>query len=145
MILEETFTIPAPLESVWPFLLDIPRVSVCAPGVENVEQVAPDVYRGLMKVRVGPMAAAFSGQVTILERVEAEKLAVRIEGADKSSASTVGATFTARLTPLEGSTQIHYTMDVTLRGRLAQFGLTVVQGTAKKITAEFARCLQASL
>ena len=145
MILEDTFTVSVPLEAVWPFLLDIPRVSGCAPGVENVEQVAPDVYRGLMKVRVGPVAAAFSGQVTILERVEAEKLAARIEGVDTGSASTIGATFTALLAPLETGTQIRYTMDFTLRGRLAQFGLAVVQGTAKKITAEFARCLQASL
>jgi carbon monoxide dehydrogenase subunit G len=80
-----------------------------------------------------------------VERVEAEKLAARIEGADKASDSTVGAIFTALLAPLEGGTQIRYTMDVTLRGRLAQFGLAVVQGTAKKLTAQFARSLQDSL
>jgi carbon monoxide dehydrogenase subunit G len=145
MKLEDTFTINAPLDVVWEFLLDIPRVSECTPGVEQVKQIEPDVYEGLLKVKVGPVSAAFSGRVSIVERLASERMVARIEGRDKATASNVKATFTADLKPEGGSTLISYGLDVTLRGRLAQFGAAVVQGTAKKMAGEFANCLQQAL
>jgi carbon monoxide dehydrogenase subunit G len=98
-----------------------------------------------LRVKVGPLSAAFGGCVTIVERVAPELLAAQVEGEDRSSASFVKATFSGRLTPVETGTQLDYEMDLALRGRLAQFGLTVVQGTAKKMTAEFAERLQEAL
>jgi carbon monoxide dehydrogenase subunit G len=145
MKLEDKFTINAPLETVWEFLLDIPKVSTCTPGVEEVKQVEPDVYDGLLKVKVGPVSAAFSGRVSIVERLPAKRMVARIEGRDKATASNVKATFSADLKPEGSSTLILYSLDVTLRGRLAQFGLAVVQGTAKKMAGEFANCIQEAL
>jgi carbon monoxide dehydrogenase subunit G len=145
MKLEDTFTINAPLETVWEYLVDIPRVSVCTPGVEEVKQIEPDVYDGLLKVKVGPVSAAFSGRVSIVERLPPERMVARIEGKDKATASNVKATFSADLKPEGSSTLISYSLDVTLRGRLAQFGVAVVQGTAKKMAVEFANCLQEAL
>jgi len=143
--IKDAFTIEAPVETVWAFLQDIPRVSTCVPGVQEVEEIEPDVYRGLLKVKVGPLSAAFSGRVTIIERVAPERMVAQIEGEDKSSASFVKATFASRLKPVATGTEIEYEMDVALRGRLAQFGFTVVRATAKKMTAEFARRLQEAL
>ncbi len=145
MILEDTVTIGASLESVWGLLIDIPRVSTCIPGIENTEEIGPGSYRGVLKVRVGPVAAAFSGRASILETVPLQKMTAKIEGNDKSSESSVGATFTARFQPSVTGTEIHYTVDVLLRGRLAQFGAAVFQGTAKKIAAQFANRVQKAL
>jgi carbon monoxide dehydrogenase subunit G len=145
MLIKDGFVVNAPVETVWAFLHDIPRLSACVPGVEEVQEIEPDVYQGRLKVKVGPLTAAFGGCVTIVERVAPELLAARVEGEDRSSASFVKATFSGRLTPVETGTQLEYEMDLALRGRLAQFGLTVVQGTAKKMTAEFARRLQEAL
>jgi len=68
-----------------------------------------------------------------------------VEGEDRSLASRVKATFTGTLTQVEAGTQLDYAVDLAIRGRLAQFGFPVVQATAKKMTAEFARCLQEAL
>jgi carbon monoxide dehydrogenase subunit G len=145
MVIKDGFSVNAPLEAVWAFLHDIPRLSACVPGVEEVREVEPDVYHGQLRVKVGPITGAFSGRVAIVERVAPERLVAQVEGQDRSSASFVTATFSGRLTPLERGTQLDYEMDLALRGRLAQFGLTVVQGTARKMTAEFARCMQEAL
>jgi carbon monoxide dehydrogenase subunit G len=145
MLIKDGFVVNAPVETVWAFLHDIPRLSACVPGVEEVQEIEPDVYQGRLRVKVGPLTAAFGGCVTIVERVAPELLAARVEGEDRSSASFVKATFSGRLTPVETGTQLDYEMDLALRGRLAQFGLTVVQGTAKKMTAEFAKRLQEAL
>lgn len=145
MQIKDAFTIGAPVETVWAFLQDIPRVSTCVPGIQEVAEIAPDVYRGQLKVKVGPLSATFSGRVTILERVAPERMVAQIEGEDKASASFVKATFTSRLKPVAAGTEIEYEMDVALRGRLAQFGFTVVRATAKKMTAQFAKCVQEAL
>lgn len=145
MLLKDSFMIEAPVEAVWALLEDVHRIAACVPGIENVEEVGPDTYNGALRIKIGPISAAFAGQVTITERTPLERLVAEVSGQDKSSASLVKATFTGQLNRVETSTQLAYEMDIALRGRLAQFGLTVVQGTAKKMTTEFARCVTAKL
>lgn len=145
MLLKDSFIIEAPVEAVWALLEDVQRITACVPGVENVEEVGPDTYNGALRIKIGPISAAFAGQVTITERTPLERLVAEVTGQDKSSASLVKARFTGQLNRVETSTQLDYEMDIALRGRLAQFGLTVVQATAKKMTAEFSRCVTARL
>lgn len=145
MLLKDSFMIEAPVEAVWALLEDVHRIAGCVPGIENVEEIGPDTYNGALKIKIGPIGAAFTGQVTITERIPLERLVAEVSGQDKSSASLVKATFTGQLNRVETSTQLDYEMDIALRGRLAQFGLAVVQGTAKKMTTEFARCVTAKL
>ena len=145
MIIKDRMRVIAPPEEVWNFLLDIPKVSVCMPGVEDVKQVEIDVFEGALKVRIGPVAAAFDGVVTLTERVPQRHLAARIEGRDNLTSSSVNATFEADLEPVEEGTEITYKVDVGIRGRLAQFGMAVFKATAKKMTAQFAECLQENL
>jgi carbon monoxide dehydrogenase subunit G len=145
MILKDSFTVDAPIEEVWDFFQDIPRLSACIPGIEEVEEIEPDVFRGVMKVKVGPLSARFSGQVKVLERVAPERLVALVEGEDSSSASSAKATFTGVLIEEGNGTRLEYETDVSMRGRLAQFGFAVIRGTAKKMTGIFANNLQEAL
>ncbi|HXV43419.1 MAG TPA: SRPBCC family protein, partial [Anaerolineae bacterium] len=137
--------IEAPVEAVWALLQDVHGISSCVPGVEKVEEVRPDTYNGVLKIKIGPIGAAFVGQVTVIERTPTERLVAEVSGQDKGSASLVKAIFTGQLSATETGTHLDYEMDIALRGRLAQFGLTVVQATAKKMTAEFAKCVTRAL
>jgi len=141
----DSFVVNAPIETVWDFLLDINRMGRCMPGVEAIEKIDEVTYHGKLKVKVGIVAAAFGGTVRLTELDPPRRLVAAIEADDRASASQVKASFTSSLTPTEAGTQIDYDMEVNLRGRLAQFGLTVVRGTAKKMTADFVKCLQQSL
>lgn len=145
MVIKGTLTVDAPLETVWAFLQDTPRVSACMPGAENVEEVEPDVYRGKLKARVGAVAAAFDGQVRITERVASERMVASIKADDRSLASSVTATFVCQLKSVEAGTQIDYEVDMAIRGRLAQVGFAAVQAVARNMTAQFAECLQEAL
>jgi carbon monoxide dehydrogenase subunit G len=145
MLLKDSFIIEAPVAAVWALLQDVRHIAACVPGAEKVEDVGPDTYAGVLRLKVGPISASFAGQVTIIERIPPEKLVAEVGGQDKGSASSVKAIFTGRLSAVERGTQLDYELDMALRGRLAQFGLAVVQGTAKKMTAEFARCFTAAL
>jgi carbon monoxide dehydrogenase subunit G len=145
MKLQDTFVIEAPVEQVWTFLLDIPRVSGCVPGAEGVEEAEPNVYRGKLKARVGAVKAAFEGQAIIEEQVAPEKLSASFKAQDRALASAVTGTFTAQLRPVEAGTQLDYEMDVAIRGRLGTIGFTVVQQTAKKMSVEFINCISDAL
>ncbi len=141
MLIKDTLTLNARSEVVWTLLQDVERVASCVPGVENIFRVDEQNYRGLLKVKVGPIAASFNGQVRFAERVPQEKIVAEVTGEDKASASLVKATFAGRLSPEGDATRLDYEMDVALRGRLGQFGSAVVQATARKMTVEFARKL----
>jgi carbon monoxide dehydrogenase subunit G len=98
-----------------------------------------------LKSKVGAVRAAFTGQATITEREPPERLAASFKADDRALASSVTGTFTVQLTAVEAGTQVDYDIDVAMRGRLAQIGFTAVQQTAKRLTAEFVKCLQAEL
>jgi carbon monoxide dehydrogenase subunit G len=145
MQIKDSFVINAPQAKVWEFLFDIPRLSQCIPGIESVQVIDDKTYRGKLVVRVGPIKSEFSGKVTLTEVDAPNQIAGTVEGDDRSSASSVKATFTGTLSPVGGGTEAAFQVDANLRGRLAQFGGPVIAATAKKLTAEFAKCLRAQL
>ena len=145
MRIADSFVIHAPQDQVWKLMFDIPRLSRCIPGIDSVEVVDERTYRGVLAVRVGPIKSAFSGTITLTEVQAPERIAGTVEGDDRSSASSVKATFTGTLAPVEDGTMASFEVEANLRGRLAQFGGPVIQATAKKITAEFAKNLREQL
>ena len=145
MQIADSFTVNAPQEEVWKFMFDIPRLSQCVPGIESVEALDEQTYRGRLVVRVGPIKSEFSGTI-ILTNVDAPRQIIgTVEGDDKAGDSSVKATFTGTLTQVEGGTRAAFQIEASLRGRLAQFGGPVITMTAKKLTAEFAKNLKAQL
>jgi len=145
MQIKDSFVINAPQEKVWEFLFDIPKLSECVPGIEDVEVVDDKTYKGKLVVKVGPIKSSFNGAVILKEVDAPNRIAGAVEGEDKSSASSVMATFTGTLKSVEGGTEAAFEVEANLRGRLAQFGGPVITATAKKITAEFAKNLRERL
>ena len=145
MQINDSFTINAPQKKVWELLFDIPRLSQCVPGIESVEVVDDKTYRGKLAVKVGPIKSQFSGVITLTEVKPPQKIVGSVDADDKSSASSMKATFSGTLTPVENGTEAAFVVDLNLRGRLAQFGGPVIGATAKKLTAEFAKNLREQL
>ncbi len=145
MQINGSFKVAAAPDTVWQFLFDVERMAQCMPGVESIEALDDKTYRGVLKVKLGPISAAFSGTATLSEVDAPQRLVALIEGSDKTIASAVRATFTAVLSPAEGGTRMTYEMEVNIRGRLAQFGSAVIGATAKKMTAEFAKNMRLEL
>lgn len=145
MKITDSFTIQAPVETVWDFLLDIERMSLCVPGVESVEKVDDSNYQGVLRLKIGPISTTFKGMVELTEVERPHHLVASISGDDKAKGSVVKAAFESTLVPVDGGTQVNYQLDLNLRGRLAQFGSAVITATTKKMTAEFTKNLRAIL
>jgi carbon monoxide dehydrogenase subunit G len=146
MVIEHTFSVNVPHQTLWDFLFDIPRVSACMPGVEGVEATDPSTYVGKFKVKIGPIAAEFGGKVTLLEVEAPHRLVAKAEGTDARTASLVAANFSSTLQPTaDNQTQVAYQIDVAVRGLLGRYGHGVMSEVAKAMTARFARCIEAQL
>ena len=68
MILDQKVVVHAAPDKVWDFLMDIPAVSACVPGVESFEKVDDDTFLGALKVKVGPIGVKLNGKVIVVER-----------------------------------------------------------------------------
>src|ERR1044071_4446647 len=92
MLLDQRITVPAPPERVWAFMMDIPAVSRCVPGLDNVARIDDQTYSGVMNVRVGPIAVKLDGRVLLAERDEAARQArMDLQAADKRVNGAVNA------------------------------------------------------
>jgi carbon monoxide dehydrogenase subunit G len=146
MIIEGNFTIQAPIERVWDFLIDIEGLSLCLPGVEQVEKNDATTYSGVVRVKVGPMSSAFQGSVNLVAIEPPTHLKARLQGKDRNTASLVSGEFSSHLLGRPGGvTEVQYKFDLAIRGRLGQFGQAVILDTARQLTDEFVTCIRARL
>src|SRR4051812_942223 len=101
MKFEHSARIPARREKVWAVLMDVPKVATCVPGVEGVEPLGNDVWRGTLKVRVGPIGLSLGGDVSITHKDEQAGIAdMRADAADRKVGGMVAATMHMQLTPV---------------------------------------------
>lgn len=146
MQIHETFTVDAPRARVVDHLLDIPRMASCVPGVGDVHQADDGSYEATLSVQLGPIRSRFAGSLSIDASQTPDRLRATGRGRDRSNASQASVDMVAELVEAdEESTEVRVTADVSIRGRLGQFGTGVINSTAAEMTQQFARCLQAQI
>jgi uncharacterized protein len=146
MIIEESFVVPAGREQVAAYLLDIERVSSCVPGVDSVTQTGEGRYDAVLRVQMGPIRSQFAGQVDVDSSAAPAHLTAVGQGRDQATGSHAQVSFAAELTEQpDGRTEVACRADVTIRGRLGQFGTGVITSTAKSLVREFAECASSTL
>lgn len=143
MKLENEFTVPASIEQAWAVLLDVPRVAPCLPGA-TVEpgQGEDGEYKGQMKIKIGPITAAYKGTVKIEEADEAaHRVAMRAQAKDARGQGTAAATITSTMEEVADGTKVNVVTDMRVTGPAAQFGRGVMQDVSAKLMTRFADCL----
>ena len=107
MKLTNEVVVPAPLERTWPLLLDVPRMVRALPGA-TVEPGSPEgVYRGSLKVRLGPVAMEYEGSARLEDVDEDEHIAsFHVEGRERRGHGGAAATITNRLLPEADGTRL---------------------------------------
>ncbi|MGH2450870.1 MAG: SRPBCC family protein [Candidatus Limnocylindria bacterium] len=141
--MENTFAVDAPIDRVWDLLLDVRAVAPCMPGAEVVEQTGEDSYGVELKVKVGPMALHYRGQLDLLEKDEAEHRAtLGAKMREQRGQGTANASVLMTLADVGRGTTVHLTTDLHLTGRVASMGQGVIQDVAASLTDQFAANLQ---
>jgi carbon monoxide dehydrogenase subunit G len=144
--LQHTFTVPLAIDEAWTAFNDLERIAPCFPGAQ-ITSVDGDDFKGLAKVRLGPISLQYTGTGRWLTRDEAGRRAViEASGKDKRGNGTASATITAHLEE-EGpsSTRVVVDTDLRITGRPAQFGRGVISDVGDKLLGQFATCLSENL
>lgn len=136
MKLESNRLIRAEPGVVWEHLVDVDVLQQCIPGCQSMEQTGENEYALTMKTKVGPVAATFKGELSLRDIVAGESYTLYFEG--KGGAAGFGKGSAAvRLEPAEGGTNLFYSADAKVGGKIAQVGQRLVDGTAHKMADDF--------
>ena len=139
MNFEHSATIAAPKSKVWTFLMDVPRVSTCVPGVQDVKPIDADNYEGTLKVRVGPIGLSLAGKISMDVRDEAAgKAEMTANAADRKVGGGVQAKMGMQLEEL-GANEVKLTIstNANVMGKIGEFGQPVIRKKAEQMMAEF--------
>jgi carbon monoxide dehydrogenase subunit G len=143
MELENSFVVPADIETAWKTLLDVEAIAPCMPGA-TLTSFDGDNFTADVKVKLGPVTMNFAGAGSFVKKDEATHTAViDASGKETKGAGTAGALITAVLVE-EGpnSTRANIVTDLTVTGKAAQFGKGVMADVSKRLIGQFAGNLE---
>jgi carbon monoxide dehydrogenase subunit G len=143
--LENSFTVPVPIDEAWRVLLDIERIAPCMPGAA-LDTVNGDDFTGRVKVKLGPINLTYQGKASFIEKDEAaHKAVIDARGKDQRGNGTAAAVVTAQLAAEGSVTRVDVLTDLNITGRPAQFGRGVMTDVGNKLLGQFADKLAAQL
>ena len=143
MELNNEFEVDRPIDETWVVLTDVERIAPCLPGAQ-LEEIEGEEYRGLVKIKVGPITAQYKGKATFVEKDDATHRAVlKAEGRDSRGAGNASALITAQLAENgAGRTKVTVNTDLTVTGKVAQFGRGVMADVSEKLLGQFVTNLE---
>jgi carbon monoxide dehydrogenase subunit G len=145
MELKNSFHVSVPIDVAWAVLTDLERVAPCMPGAE-LQEVEGDEYRGIVKVKVGPISAQYKGSARFVEKDDEQHRAVLLaEGRDTRGQGNASATVTAVAIPDDDGTTVSLDTDLAITGKVAQFGRSIMGDVSAKMLGEFADRLEADV
>jgi carbon monoxide dehydrogenase subunit G len=143
--LTNDFKVSVPIDTAWNTLTDVELIAPCLPGAE-LREVEGDEYRGVVKVKVGPITAEYRGKASFLEMDESGRRAVlRAEGREARGQGNASATITAELRAEGEATAVSVVTDLAITGRVAQFGRGVLADVSAKLLGQFVESLETTV
>ena len=143
MELNNEIDVNAPIQEVWEAFNTPERIAPCLPGAE-LQEVDGNNFNGLVKIKVGPITAQYKGTASYLEKDEdAQKVVSKGDGRDTRGAGNASATITAQLSEISPDvTNVNVRTELTITGKVAQFGRGAISDVSGKLMTQFAQNLE---
>lgn len=146
MKIEGKFTMKAPIQKLWGFLLAPGTLASCIPGAEKMEAVDDKTWEGIVKQKVGPISVKLNFTQSLTE-VDPPK---HIKAVGRGSAAGGAGTFSQEtIVDMKeiagGEVEISYSSNVSMVGRLATFGERIMRAKVGKVGEQFIQNLQDKL
>ena len=140
MELTNEVDVNSPVADVWTAFNDPERIAPCLPGAQ-LQEIDGEEFRGIVKVKIGPISAQYKGTATFVEQDESQhRVVIKGEGRDTRGAGNATALITARLEPIdEANTKVMVNTDLKLTGKVASFGRSgVIEDVSANLMTQFA-------
>ena len=137
--LKERFSVSAPIDAVWRFVMDPKQVVTCMPGATLDEVVDDRAFLGSVQVKLGAVTTRYKGRVQFTEVDEQVHAVQMVAEGRETGGGTAKAVVSSRLSPLpDGQTEIVAEAKVDLTGRIVQVGRGMIQGVSHQLFQQFA-------
>ncbi len=142
MEIADSFRVSTPIDDTWKVLLDIEGIAPCLPGAQ-LQEIEGDEYRGIVKVKVGPITAQYKGTATLAEVDEAgRRLVIDAAGRDTRGQGNAKATIVVTMADDGSGTRVKVVTDLAITGKVAQFGRGVLVDVSSKLMRQFVENLE---
>lgn len=143
--LHHQFQVALPVDKTWDLLTDLPKVARCLPGA-NLDDVVEGEYRGGMSTRIGPISAKYKGTASFREHDQvSHRVVIDARGREEKGSGSANALITAVLKPDGDGTLVDVSTELTISGRAAQFGRSLIAEVSNTMIDEFVRRLEAMI
>src|SRR5690242_10015403 len=137
MEITDSFRVSTPIDQTWNVLLDIERIAPCLPGAE-LQEIEGDEFRGVVKVKVGPITAQYKGAARLAEVDEANRRVVLdASGRDTRGQGNAKASIRVDMADDGDGTKVDIHTDLQITGKVAQFGRGVLSDVSTKLLGQF--------
>ncbi|MEL7165827.1 MAG: carbon monoxide dehydrogenase subunit G [Pseudomonadota bacterium] len=136
MELSDAITLNAPRDRVYAALNDPEVLQRCIPGCEELIKHSDTELTAKVVLKVGPVKARFSGDVTLDQTGAPQAFSLTGQGNGGAAGHAKGGA-DVTLTEEGDTTVLHYTAKADVGGKLAQLGSRLIQSTSQKLAAKF--------
>ncbi|MCC6931607.1 MAG: SRPBCC family protein [Gemmatimonadaceae bacterium] len=147
LTLNETFRVAASPDRVWQFLKNPAEVVTCLPGAELTGTIDAQSYAGRVKVKVGPITAAYAGKATLAQVDDAlRRMQIIAEGKESGGPGSARMTMTGQVSALaDGTSEVSVDAAIEIAGRVMQFGRGLIESVNKQLFRQFADSVRSRL
>ena len=142
MEIADNFRVSTPIDATWKVLLDIERIAPCMPGAQ-LQEIDGNDYRGVVKVKVGPITAQYKGTATLVEAdASTHTIVLDANGRDTRGQGNANASIVVTMLEEDGGTRVDVVTDLSITGKVAQFGRGVLDDVSAKLLKQFVANLE---
>ena len=128
--------IPVPIQTVWEGLNSTDILLQAIPGCESIERTNENELQAKIMIKLGPVTARFSGKVSMSDIRPLQGYTLNFEGSGGAAGFAKGSA-EIRLQDEGDQTLLTYSAKASIGGKLGQLGSRLIEGSAKKLTADF--------
>jgi len=144
--IDSEFTVQAPIERVWRYVLDVDKVAPCLPGAQLTDVVDDHTWKGKTNIKVGPVSLSFVGTVVMEKRDdEAHLVMLKARGMEQRGKGAASAVVVSHLESVDRGTKVSMETDLTITGAISQYGRGMIADISQRLTREFAQCLESNI
>ncbi len=144
--IKETFTVQAPIDRVWQFVMDPEMVVTCMPGAELESVEDERTFLGKVSIKVGAVTTSYQGRVQFTSVDDVAHIVEMTAEGRETGGGTAKGTMSSRLRSLDaGETEVVAEASIDLTGRVMQMGRGMIQGVSQQLFKQFVTCVKERL
>jgi carbon monoxide dehydrogenase subunit G len=136
MNLSGTYVVNAPAQAIWDILMDPDALARITPAITKLERIEGDTFKAIAEVKIGPMSGAFTGNLTLTDKVEPQSFNLNVQQNSKigNASAVIGMNMKALS---DTQTEVSFNGDVKLSGMLNTMGGRVITPVANMLSKQF--------